>query len=65
MVEDLVNYHLKELHYCTQCHTQKTLWIIARGDESLILCQDSIEYLEICMVHKFSTPFFQQQCKLR
>ncbi|GJT80849.1 hypothetical protein Tco_1055191 [Tanacetum coccineum] len=31
MVEDLDNYHLKELRCSTQCHTQKTLWIIARG----------------------------------
>ncbi|GJR76143.1 hypothetical protein Tco_0088508 [Tanacetum coccineum] len=33
MVEDLDNYHLKELRCSTQCHTQKTMWIIARGDE--------------------------------
>ncbi|GJQ90196.1 hypothetical protein Tco_0001335 [Tanacetum coccineum] len=37
MVEDLDNYHLKELHCSTQCHTLKMLWIVARGDESLIL----------------------------
>ncbi|GJR79955.1 hypothetical protein Tco_0150740 [Tanacetum coccineum] len=55
MVEDLDNYHLKELRYSTQCHTLKTLWIISRGDESLILWW-GIEYLEICMEHKFSTP---------
>ncbi|GJZ00805.1 hypothetical protein Tco_0518234 [Tanacetum coccineum] len=55
MVEDLDNYHLKELRCSTQCHTQKTLWIIARGDESLVLWW-GIEYLEICLEHKFSTP---------
>ncbi|GJU23769.1 hypothetical protein Tco_1157111 [Tanacetum coccineum] len=55
MVEDLDNYHLKELRCSTQCHTQKTLWIIARGDERLILWW-GIEYLEICLEHKFSTP---------
>ncbi|GKD62021.1 hypothetical protein Tco_1299530 [Tanacetum coccineum] len=38
MVEDLVNYHLKEIHCSSQCHTQKTLWIIIKGDECLILC---------------------------
>ncbi|GJT84149.1 ribonuclease H-like domain-containing protein [Tanacetum coccineum] len=37
MVDDMVNYQLKELRCSTQCHTLKTLWIIARGDESLIL----------------------------
>ncbi|GJT18159.1 O-fucosyltransferase 6-like protein [Tanacetum coccineum] len=31
------------------------MWIIARGDESLILWW-RIEYLEICLEHKFSTP---------
>ncbi|GJV09483.1 ribonuclease H-like domain-containing protein [Tanacetum coccineum] len=41
------------------------MWIIARGDESLILCLVSIEYLEICLQHKFSTPFFQHLCKLK
>ncbi|GJV86747.1 hypothetical protein Tco_1530685 [Tanacetum coccineum] len=56
MVEDLDNYHLKELRCSTQCHTQKTLWIIARGDERLILWW-GIEYLEICLEHKFSTPW--------
>ncbi|GJR67189.1 hypothetical protein Tco_0013254 [Tanacetum coccineum] len=38
MVEDLDNYHLKEIRCSSQCHTQKTLWIIAKGDECLILC---------------------------
>ncbi|GJZ95783.1 hypothetical protein Tco_0668117 [Tanacetum coccineum] len=38
MVEGLVNYHLKEIHCSSQCHTQKTLWIIVKGDECLILC---------------------------
>ncbi|GJZ80692.1 hypothetical protein Tco_0645686 [Tanacetum coccineum] len=38
MVEDLVNYHLKEIHCSSQRHTQKTLWIIVKGDEYLILC---------------------------
>ncbi|GJW20339.1 ribonuclease H-like domain-containing protein [Tanacetum coccineum] len=64
MVEDLDNYHLKELRCSTQCHTQKTMWIIARGDESLILWW-GIEYFEICLEHKFSTPFFQHLCKLK
>ncbi|GJQ89551.1 hypothetical protein Tco_0000690 [Tanacetum coccineum] len=40
------------------------MWIIARGDESLILWW-GIEYLEICLEHKFSTPFFQYLCKLK
>ncbi|PWA61472.1 Actin-binding, cofilin/tropomyosin type [Artemisia annua] len=31
MVEDLVNYHFKELRCSTQCHTPLSLWIIARG----------------------------------
>ncbi|GJX50723.1 retrovirus-related pol polyprotein from transposon TNT 1-94 [Tanacetum coccineum] len=31
------------------------MWIIVRGDEGLILWW-GIEYLEICMEHKFSTP---------
>ncbi|GJT59751.1 hypothetical protein Tco_1003284 [Tanacetum coccineum] len=31
------------------------MWIIARGDESLILWW-RIEYLEICLEHKLSTP---------
>ncbi|GJZ62335.1 hypothetical protein Tco_0618472 [Tanacetum coccineum] len=31
------------------------MWIIERGDESLILWW-RIEYLEICLEHKFSTP---------
>nr|GEV58219.1 putative glutaredoxin family protein [Tanacetum cinerariifolium] len=37
-IEDLVNYHLKEIHCSSQCHTQKTLLIIVKGDECLILC---------------------------
>ncbi|GKA49310.1 hypothetical protein Tco_0742383, partial [Tanacetum coccineum] len=40
MVEDLDNYHLKELRCSTQCHTQKTMWITARGDECLILWEE-------------------------
>ncbi|GJV67817.1 hypothetical protein Tco_1483326 [Tanacetum coccineum] len=35
--EDLDNYHLKELRCSTQCHTQKTMWIISRGVVLLIL----------------------------
>ncbi|GJX79992.1 hypothetical protein Tco_0328141 [Tanacetum coccineum] len=35
--EDLDNYHLKELHYSTQCHTQMSMWIISRGVVLLIL----------------------------
>nr|GEU90483.1 hypothetical protein [Tanacetum cinerariifolium] len=30
MVEDLDNYHLKEIRCSSQCHTQKTLWIIVK-----------------------------------
>ncbi|GJS71765.1 hypothetical protein Tco_0704606 [Tanacetum coccineum] len=33
MVEDVDNYHLKELRCSTQCHTQKTLWIIKLRDD--------------------------------
>ncbi|GJR86139.1 hypothetical protein Tco_0210150 [Tanacetum coccineum] len=35
--EDLEYYHLKELHYSAQCHTQMSLWIISRGVVLLIL----------------------------
>nr|GEU49433.1 reverse transcriptase domain-containing protein [Tanacetum cinerariifolium] len=45
LVEDLDNYHLKEIRCSSQCHTQKTLWIIVKGDECLILCLKSIEFL--------------------
>ncbi|GJU13051.1 transport protein Sec23-like protein [Tanacetum coccineum] len=38
MVEDPDNYHLKEIRCSSQCHTKKRLWIIAKGDDSLILC---------------------------
>nr|GEU34654.1 retrotransposon protein [Tanacetum cinerariifolium] len=38
LVEDLDNYHLKEICCSSQCHKQKTLWIITKGDECLILC---------------------------
>nr|GEU35187.1 reverse transcriptase domain-containing protein [Tanacetum cinerariifolium] len=38
MVEDLDNYHLEEISCNSQCHTQKTLWIIKKGVECLILC---------------------------
>ncbi|GJV27654.1 hypothetical protein Tco_1384102 [Tanacetum coccineum] len=31
MVEDLDNYHLKELRCSTQCHTQKKMWVVSRG----------------------------------
>ncbi|GJV39291.1 putative ribonuclease H-like domain-containing protein [Tanacetum coccineum] len=40
LVEDMDNYHLKEICCSSQCHTQKTLWIITKGDECLILCLD-------------------------
>ncbi|GJX76918.1 hypothetical protein Tco_0323729 [Tanacetum coccineum] len=40
------------------------MWIIARGDESLIIWW-GIEYLEICLEHKSSTLFFQHLCKLK
>ncbi|GJR29433.1 hypothetical protein Tco_1105665 [Tanacetum coccineum] len=36
LVEDLVNYHLKELRCSAQCHTKKSMWINSRGDEELI-----------------------------
>ncbi|GJY90868.1 hypothetical protein Tco_0506064 [Tanacetum coccineum] len=65
MVEGPDNYHLRELRCSAQCHTQKMMWIIERSDESIILCLVGIEYLEICMEHKFSTSFFQHQCKLK
>ena len=45
MVEDLVNYHLKEIRCSSQCHTLKSLWIIVKGDECLILSLVSIEFL--------------------
>ncbi|GJT60694.1 hypothetical protein Tco_1004227 [Tanacetum coccineum] len=32
---------------------------IARGDESLILWNNGIEYLEICLEHHILTPFFK------
>ncbi|GJV16328.1 putative reverse transcriptase domain-containing protein [Tanacetum coccineum] len=35
--KDLEYYHLKELHYSAQCHTQMSLWIISRGVVLLIL----------------------------
>ncbi|GJU97714.1 putative ribonuclease H-like domain-containing protein [Tanacetum coccineum] len=38
--EDLVNYHLKELHCSTQCHTQMSMWIISRGVVLLILLME-------------------------
>nr|GEW57949.1 retrotransposon protein, putative, Ty3-gypsy subclass [Tanacetum cinerariifolium] len=32
LVEDLVNYHIKELRCSAQCHTKKSMWINSRGD---------------------------------
>nr|GEY86016.1 hypothetical protein [Tanacetum cinerariifolium] len=32
LVEDLDNYHLKEIRCSSQCHTQKTLWIIVKDN---------------------------------
>ncbi|GKD41476.1 hypothetical protein Tco_1261683, partial [Tanacetum coccineum] len=32
LVEDLVNYHLKELRCSAQCHTKMSMWINSRGD---------------------------------
>ncbi|GJY46778.1 hypothetical protein Tco_0435841 [Tanacetum coccineum] len=32
LVEDLVNYHLKELRCSAQCHMKKSIWINSRGD---------------------------------
>ncbi|GJX82484.1 hypothetical protein Tco_0331965 [Tanacetum coccineum] len=37
LVEDLVNYHLKELRCSAQCHTKKSMWINSRGDVRRIL----------------------------
>ncbi|GJU10924.1 hypothetical protein Tco_1133320 [Tanacetum coccineum] len=34
LVEDLVNYHLKELRCSAQCHTKKSMWINSRGDQA-------------------------------
>nr|GEW72478.1 hypothetical protein [Tanacetum cinerariifolium] len=33
LVEDLVNYHLKELRCSAQCHTKKSMWINSRGKD--------------------------------
>nr|GEV70706.1 actin-binding, cofilin/tropomyosin type [Tanacetum cinerariifolium] len=33
LVEDLVNYHLKELRCSAQCHTKKSMWINSKGDK--------------------------------
>ncbi|GJR12427.1 hypothetical protein Tco_0795079 [Tanacetum coccineum] len=38
--EDLDNYHLKELHCSTQCHTQMSMWITSRGVVLLILLME-------------------------
>ncbi|GJU08637.1 hypothetical protein Tco_1125067 [Tanacetum coccineum] len=38
--EDLEYYHLKELHYSAQCHTQMSLWTISRGVVLLILLME-------------------------
>nr|GEX35516.1 hypothetical protein [Tanacetum cinerariifolium] len=35
LVEDLVNYHLKELRCRAPCHTKKSKWINSRGDDYL------------------------------
>ncbi|GJT90611.1 retrovirus-related pol polyprotein from transposon TNT 1-94 [Tanacetum coccineum] len=40
------------------------MWIITRGDESLILWR-RIDYLKICLEHKFSSSFFQHFGKLK
>nr|GEX96163.1 hypothetical protein [Tanacetum cinerariifolium] len=45
LVEDLVNYHLKELRYSAQCHTKMSMWINSRGDVRRILLVSGIEYL--------------------
>ncbi|GJX05224.1 putative ribonuclease H-like domain-containing protein [Tanacetum coccineum] len=42
--EDLDNYHLKELHCSTQCHTQMSMWIISRGVVLLILLMLGISF---------------------
>ncbi|GJX32631.1 hypothetical protein Tco_0242486, partial [Tanacetum coccineum] len=42
--EDLDNYHLKELHCSTQCHTQMSMWIISRGVVLLILLMLGIRF---------------------
>ncbi|GJV66344.1 hypothetical protein Tco_1477172 [Tanacetum coccineum] len=48
--EDLEYYHLKELHYSAQCHTQMSLWIISRGVVLLILLMEykfQVWYIEL------------------
>nr|GEU54910.1 hypothetical protein [Tanacetum cinerariifolium] len=37
LVEDMVNYHLKELRCSSQCHTKKSMWINSRADVRRIL----------------------------
>ncbi|GJW86148.1 hypothetical protein Tco_0161488 [Tanacetum coccineum] len=48
--EELEYYHLKELHYSAQCHTQMLLWIISRGVVLLILLMEykfQVWYIEL------------------
>ncbi|GKA46014.1 hypothetical protein Tco_0738810 [Tanacetum coccineum] len=48
--KDLEYYHLKELHYSVQCHTQMSLWIISRGVVLLILLMEykfQVWYIEL------------------
>nr|GEV72433.1 hypothetical protein [Tanacetum cinerariifolium] len=69
MVEDLDNYHLKELRCSTQCHTLKTLWIITRGiktskGEGDIQCHDRRE--NQCLTRSFRCtipPTWGKICK--
>ncbi|GKB92010.1 putative ribonuclease H-like domain-containing protein [Tanacetum coccineum] len=51
--EDLEYYHLKELHYSAQCHTQMSLWIISRGVVLLILL---MEYKFQVWYNGFTSP---------
>ncbi|GJT73933.1 hypothetical protein Tco_1033219 [Tanacetum coccineum] len=51
--EDLEYYHLKELHYSAQCHTQMSLWIISRGVVLLILLMEyKFNLVNIELTHK-------------
>ncbi|GJX48763.1 hypothetical protein Tco_0273953 [Tanacetum coccineum] len=51
--EDLEYYHLKELHYSAQCHTQMSLWIISRGVVLLILLME-YKVLRDSLLHRGS-----------